>query len=88
MKDLLLEKRISNHLATLQKQSRNLSRLFSTNPPLRSMLAHILKLRKSLNRLDHLLIEHFIKEGVPRYKYPGDREKFIQDIVRLHRYCG
>lgn len=88
MKDQLLEKKISNCLQALQKQSRNLLRLFDENAPLYYFLSHSAKLRKALTRLDHLLIERFIKENIRKYKYPGDRAKFIQDIVRLHRYCG
>ncbi len=88
MKDLLLEKKISNLLATLQKQSQNLKRLFDSNTPLYSMLKSTETLRRSLKRLDHLLIERFIKTNMYRYRYPGDRAKFIEEIIRLHRYCN
>ena len=88
MKNLSLEKKISNSLQTLQKQSRSLLRLFNDGAALYSLLQHTAKLKKSLKRLDHLLVERFIKSNLYRYKYPGDRAKFIQDIVRLHRYCS
>lgn len=88
MKDQLLENKISNCLQTLQKQSRSLLRLFNGNTPLYPLLQHTAKLKKSLKRLDRLLIERFIKSNLYRYKYPGDRKEFIQEIIRLHRYCS
>ncbi len=88
MKNLLLEKKISNPLATLQKQSQNLRCLFEDNTPLSPLLRHTEILRRSLRRLDSLLIERFIKTNMHRYKYPGDRAKFIEEIVRLHRCCA